>query len=68
MPQNSSVVVRCDGCGHEAPVTSRSEYGVMEDLHREACDIKALTIQGTTDDLLDLPPFDSAKDERHRPE
>jgi hypothetical protein len=52
------ITVRCDGCGHEMEVRSRSQYGIIEDLHREACDIQSLTHVGDIDALLALPPFE----------
>ncbi|MBV9485677.1 MAG: hypothetical protein JO246_06425 [Frankiaceae bacterium] len=60
MTETQTLVVRCAGCGHEMSISSRSQFGIIEDLHRDACDIDALRFEGDVDTLLALPPFDSA--------
>jgi hypothetical protein len=53
-----TLTIRCTGCGAEVDVASRSQFGIVEDLHREACNIDALEYAGTVDTLLALPPFE----------
>jgi hypothetical protein len=52
------LAVRCTGCGAELEVSSRSQFSIIEDLHREACDIQRLAYDGDVDTLLALPPFE----------
>ena len=51
------VVVRCDGCGHEATVTSRSELGILQELHTVACSVFELSTSASVDDMLALRPY-----------
>ena len=55
-PGPAGVTVRCHGCGHQAVVTSRSELGIVEELHMVACDVTSLTT-ASTDDILSLRPY-----------
>ena len=59
----TSVPVRCPGCGHTDLVASRSQFSVLDDLHRAACDVDELDVCGSANDLLDLPPFDGCDDD-----
>ncbi len=59
---DEGVAVRCDGCGYDTVVTSRSQFGIIEELHRTGCDIEALSYDGDTDGVLSLPPYPSDDD------
>jgi hypothetical protein len=52
------LAVRCDGCGYETLVTSRSRFGILEELHAAVCDVPGLTFNGTSEDVLRMPPYD----------
>jgi hypothetical protein len=54
-----TLTIRCTGCGAQVAVSSRSQFGIIEDLHREACDIAELEYDGDVDTLLALPPFEA---------
>jgi hypothetical protein len=56
-----TLTVRCAGCGAEVEVCSRSQFGIVEDLHREACEIGELDYDGDVDTLLALPPFEAGE-------
>jgi hypothetical protein len=56
-PPAAPVAVRCERCGFESEVETRSRFGIIEDLHRDACGIDALSYQGGADAVLHLPPY-----------
>lgn len=56
-PAAPGLRVWCDGCGYETVVTSRSRFGILEDLHSAVCDIEGLGHDGEPDAVLTLPPY-----------